>query len=128
MLHVDKNFFLSKQQAEEYLNGKILAVITEYTIFKLDLLRDQVMFRCLLNQHTFSVFFEALQNEINASDEDLQQFFLDALITYCAINIEGEEKRAYPIGEFNNNDELLDWFLVWKSCSKEERIDFIEST
>lgn len=128
MLHINQNFFLSRQQAEEFLNGKILAVITEYTIFKLDLMRDQVKFRCLLNQHTFSVFFEALQKEINASNEDLQQFFLDALITYCAINIEGDEKRAYPIGEFNNSDELLDWFLIWKSCSKEERIDFIEST
>lgn len=127
MLNINKFFFLSREQAEELLSGKILAVITEYTIFKLDLQMDRVMFRCLLNQYTFSIFFEAIQQEVKASEEDLQQFFWDALITYCAINLETKQKRSYPIGEFDDYDELLDWFLLWKNCSTQERIEFIEN-
>lgn len=125
---MDKNFFLSKKKAEELLNGKILAVVTEYTIFKLDLMKDQVMFRCLLDEYTFSVFFETIRQELHTTDNDLQQFFWDALVTYCSVNIQRTEKRTYPIGEFNNHDELLDWFLIWKSCSEEERLDFIENS
>lgn len=126
MLNIN-NFFLSREQAEELLSNKILAVITEYTIFKLDLQIDRVMFRCLLNQYTFSIFFEAIQQEVKASEEDLQQFFWDALITYCAVNSEAKQKRSYPIGEFEDYDELLDWFLLWKNCSPQERIEFIEN-
>ncbi|HAS40322.1 MAG TPA: hypothetical protein DCS93_07575 [Microscillaceae bacterium] len=127
MLNINQNFFLSKEQAEELLSGKILAVITEYTIFKLDLQRDRVLFRCLLNQNTFSIFFEAMQQEMKTNTEDLKHFFWDALITYCAISLKAEQKRSYPIGEFEDYDELLDWFLVWKNCSTKERIDFIEN-
>ncbi|OJJ23090.1 hypothetical protein BKI52_01705 [marine bacterium AO1-C] len=127
MININQSFFLSKDQAEELLSGKILAVITEYTIFKLDLQRDQVMFRCLLNQYTFSIFFEAMQQEMKTDKEDLKHFFWDALITYCAISLKAEQKRSYPIGEFEDHDELLDWFLVWKNCSQQERIEFIEN-
>lgn len=121
-----ESFFQSKAQAESLIQGRVIAVVTEYTIFKLDLEQDRVIFGCLQNIHSFSIPFQLIQGEIKASKRDFSEAFLETLVTYCSVVSPHLEKRAYPLCEFKDMDDLLDWFLDWQAFEEEERIEYLE--
>lgn len=123
---IQETFFQSKAQAEALIKGKIIAVITEYTIFKLDLDTERVIFKCLQDMYNFDIPFKVIQDEIRATAQDFSQAFLQTLVTYCAVASPQEEKRAYPLCEFENIDALLDWFLDWMKFDETARLDYLE--
>ncbi len=119
--------FRSRAQAESYLSKHaVIAVITEYTVFKLDAETDRVVFRCLQNQYTFEVPYEQIQATVNARKRDFTDDFLSTVITYCALIAEKQGSASYPVCAFEEMDDLLDWFLSWQKYSVEERIEYLE--
>lgn len=121
-----EKYFNSERRTKEFLNERIIGIITEYTIFKLNLSKDRVIFQCLQNQYSFDVLFKDMQREVNAKDNDFQEAFLATVITYCSLIEGNKDKRLYPVCEFETMDDLLDWYLDWQQCSHHERLEFLE--
>lgn len=120
-------YFSSKIQVEQLIQGRIIAIITEYTIYKLDIFSDKVVFSCLQNEYTFEILFKELQEELKLRPRDFNESFLDTLVTYCAVVSDQEPRMPYPVCEFESLDKLLDWYLQWQCFSEEERLDFLKN-
>ena len=124
---LNKAYFNTKIQVEKLIQGKIIAIITEYTIFKLDLATDRVIFNCLKDEYTFEIFFKELKDELNLKNQDFHDSFLESLIAYCAVVSEPETRMPYPVCEFEDFDTLLDWYLNWQCYTEPERLDFLKN-
>jgi len=119
-------YFNSRKNAQSLLKNRVIGVLTEYTIYRLNLLCDGVEFRCLQDLYTFEVQFSDIKENLHLNDEDLGESFLDVLSNYCSFVSEGQSKRSYPVCDFYDMDALLDWFLAWQRCSERERLQYIE--
>ena len=124
---LNNTYFSSKVNVEKLIQGRVIAIVTEYTIFKLDLKSDRVTFNCLKDEYTFDIFFHELQEELKLRGNDLQDSFLESLVTYCAVISDPKSKMPYPVCEFENVDTLLDWYLDWQCYTESERMDFLKS-
>lgn len=124
---LNEHYFRSREQAEAYLSQHgIIAIITEYTIFKLDAETDRVIFRCLHNKHTFEVLYEQIQSTVSAKKRDFTEALLSTVITYCTLIAKEEGTLSYPVCAFEEIDDLLDWFLAWQKYSEDERLEYLE--
>lgn len=119
-------YFRSRSKAKHLFTNRIIAVLTEYTIYRLNLLQNGVEFRCLQDLYTFEVEFSDIKESLEVDNEDLEEAFLDVLSNYCSFVSEGKSKRSYPVCDFLNMDTLLDWFLDWQRYSEAERLEYIE--
>ncbi len=123
---LNQSYFASREQAEAYLSQhKILAIITEYTVFKLEADINAVVFRCLQNQYTFEVPYQKIEETLHTQRRDFTEAFLATVITYCALEANEQGSIAYPVCVFEQIDDLLDWFLAWQHYSEEERLDYL---
>ncbi len=123
---ITNSYFHSQTWTEALLKDRVIAVVTEYTIFKLDLAADRVLFNCLLGEYSFEIVFEEIQKELNSKQLDFSEAMLETIITYCAVISKVPDKMLYPVCEFDTLDDLFDWFLQWANCSEEERREFLE--
>lgn len=118
--------FSEEDFANHLLRHKIIAIITEYTIFKLDLLSDRVIFQCLKNQFTFEVLFVEMLKEIRLKPQELKRYLLDSLLTYCAIQSTQAPQILYPVCEFESFDDLLDWQTEWNKLDEAAKLKYLE--
>ncbi|GAB4395552.1 MAG: hypothetical protein OHK0053_04420 [Microscillaceae bacterium] len=123
MKRLNAQYFSHRQAAQLYFaQHPIVGIFTDYTVFKLEPGEEGVVFRCLLNQHTFVVFYEQLEK---ASFSETNNW-LQALVAFQKQAQSEFIKQAYPICEFAQMDDLLDWFWTWKQWSLSERQVFLE--
>ncbi|MCU0444819.1 MAG: hypothetical protein MUE85_07855 [Microscillaceae bacterium] len=118
--------FSEEDFAKNLLSQKIIAIITEYTLFKLDLLSDRVVFRCLKNKFTFEILFVKIAQELRLKPRELKEFLLDSVVTYCAVQSTKPPQLLYPICEFDTLDELWDWFNAWEKLSEREKLAYLK--
>lgn len=125
---LNQSYFASREQAESYLSQhKILAIITEYTVFKLEADTEAVVFKCLQNKYTFEVPYRKIQETLHTQPRDFTEAFLATVITYCALASDEQGRTSYPVCVFEQIDDLLDWFLAWQQYTEEERLDYLEN-
>jgi hypothetical protein len=118
--------FTEEDFAKNLLHQKIIAIVTEYTIFKLDLGKDRVVFRCLKNQFTFEVFFEEMVKELRLKSGELKDFLLESLVVYYAVKSQHSPKLLYPVCEFESFDLLFDWFIEWEKIAEAEKLAYLK--
>jgi hypothetical protein len=117
--------FSEEDFAKNLLNQKIIAIVTEYTIFKLDLKLDRVVFRCLKNEFTFEVFFVEMVQELRLKSGELKDYLLESLLTYYAVQSHRPPKLLYPVCEFESFDLLFDWFIAWEKIAETEKLAYL---
>lgn len=122
-----KSYFQIPQQAAALLQDKVIAIVTEYTIFRLLLRQDRVRFQCLKDLHSFDILFRNMYQDLHLRKEDFDHHFLESLVTYCATSTWDKQMRSYPICEFEDIDKLLDWYLEWEQLAEEEKLEYLES-
>ena len=118
--------FRSETWVRDFLKNRIIAIITEYTIFKIELGNLEVIFHCLKDEFTFSISFEEIQKELKSRKEDFSEIFLDTLITYCAVISKKKPDILYPVCEFDTIDDLLDWSLEWEKLDEKEKLVYLK--
>ncbi len=124
---INASFLKSRAQVQSFIGERILAVVTEYTIYKMDLELDRVVFRCLQGENTFHILFQSIQEELNANFRDFSEAFLETIISYCAVVSQENGRLTYPVCEFSTWDDLLDWYAIWLTYPEPERLKYLES-
>ncbi|NJL12999.1 MAG: hypothetical protein HC913_08405 [Microscillaceae bacterium] len=123
MNRLNTPYFSHRKAAQLYFaQHPIVGIFTDYTVFKLEPGEEGVIFRCLLNQHTFVVFYEQIEKTLPPEAEH----WLQALVAFQQKSQSAQSVQTYPICEFEQMDDLLDWFWTWKQWNLSERQVFLE--